>query len=147
MSSWIKRVCPGCGATNIGETEVCLLCQSALPSSVPVQPATLLQQPALQPGAAWHMVVIKGPTLGRVYRLGEKLSLGRDFSNDIQLNDGQVSRKHAVIQQAQDAYVIIDQGSTNGTYVNGQRIDNPTLLAHGTVIAIGFTHFRVQAYS
>jgi hypothetical protein len=147
VSAWIKRVCPGCGATNMGETQVCLLCQHTLPSQVPAQPATLVQQPALQPGTAWHLVVVKGPTLGRVYRLSERLSLGRDFSNDIQLNDGQVSRKHALIQQVQDAYVVIDQDSTNGTFVNDQRIGSPTLLAHGTVITIGFTQFRVQAYS
>jgi len=147
MSAFPKIACPQCGATNIGMTEVCLLCQSPLPSQSPVQPVTLVQKSSVQPDAAWHLVVVKGPTSGRQYQLGERLSLGRDFSNDIQLNDGQVSRKHAVIQHIQEMYVVVDQGSTNGTYVNGQRISKPTILAHGTIIAIGFTHFRVQIHS
>jgi len=147
MSAFPRITCLRCGATNIGMTDICLLCQAPLPAQAPVQPATLVQRESIQPEAAWHLVVVKGPSAGRQYRLGERLSLGRDFSSDIQLNDGQVSRKHAVIQRIQDAYVVVDQGSTNGTYVNGQRISKPTLLAHGTIIAIGFTHFRVQAHS
>ena len=146
MSTSPKIICPQCGATNIGMTAVCLLCQTPLPIQTPVQPVTLVQKGSVQPDAVWQLVVIKGPTSGRQYPLGERLSLGRDFSSDVQLNDGQVSRKHAVIQRMQDVYVVIDQGSTNGTYVNGQRIELPTLLAHGTIIAIGFTHFRVQSH-
>lgn len=147
MSPFLKVTCPRCGATNIGATEVCLLCQSPLPVQPLVQPVTLVQHSSAQPEASWHLVVIKGPATGRQYPLGERLSLGRDFSNDIQLNDGQVSRKHAMIQRIQDVYVVTDLGSTNGTYVNGQRISKPTILAHGTFIAIGFTQFRVQAHS
>ena len=147
MSTFPKVICPQCGATNIGMTAHCLLCQTPLPVQIPVQPVTLVQTGPVKSEADWHLVVIKGPTSGRKYPIGERLSLGRDFSSDIQLNDGQVSRKHAEIQRMQDVYVVIDQGSTNGTYVNGQRIEKPTLLAHGTIIAIGFTHFRVQSHS
>jgi hypothetical protein len=147
MSPFPKIVCPRCGATNIGMMDVCLLCQSPLPFQLPVQPVTLIQHSSAQPEATWYLVVVKGPSVGRRYQLGERLSLGRDFSNDIQLNDGQVSRKHAVIQRVQDIYVVTDQGSTNGTYVNGQRISKPTILSQGTIITIGFTHFRVQAHS
>lgn len=147
MSSFLKVTCPQCGATNVGMSDVCLLCQAPLPFQAPVQAVTLVQKSAVQPEGSWNLVVIKGPTTGRQYPLGERLSLGRDFSSDIQLTDGQVSRKHAVIQRIQDVYVVVDQGSTNGTYVNGQLISKPTILSHGTIIAIGFTHFRVQAHT
>lgn len=147
MSIFPEVTCPQCGATNIGLSDVCLLCQAPLPFQSPVQPATLVQKSAVPSESIWQLVVVKGPSTGRQYQLGERLSLGRDFSSDIQLNDGQVSRKHAVIQRIQDVYVVIDQGSTNGTFVNGQRISRPTILSHGTIITIGFTHFRVQAHA
>jgi len=147
MSAFPKVICPGCGATNIGLQDVCLLCQTPLPNQLPVQPVTLMTTGPVQNEAIWRLVVIKGPAAGRQYQLNDRITLGRDLSSDIQLNDGQVSRKHAVIQRIQDVYVIADQSSTNGTYVNGQRITKPAILAHGTIIAIGFTHFRVQAHS
>jgi hypothetical protein len=147
MSAFPKINCPGCGATNIGMQDVCLLCQTPLPNQLPVQPVTLMTKGAVQNEATWQLVAVKGPATGRQYPLSDRITLGRDLSSDIQLNDGQVSRKHAVIQRIQDVYVITDQHSTNGTYVNGQRITRPTILAHGTLIAIGFTQFRVQAHS
>jgi hypothetical protein len=147
MSADLKITCPSCGATNIGMQDTCLLCQAPLPNQVPVQPVTLVTQESALDQAAWRLVVVKGPASGRQYQLNDRITLGRDFSSDIQLNDGQVSRKHAVIQHIQDVYVITDQHSTNGTYVNGQRISRPTILSHGTIVAIGFTHFRVQAHS
>ena len=147
MSAFPRLVCPGCGATNIGAQGACLLCQAPLPNQLPVQPATLVTKGAMQEGMTWQIVVIKGPITGRQYQLSDRISLGRDLSSDIRLNDGQVSRKHAVIQHIQDFYVITDQKSSNGTYVNGQRINKPTILAHGTIITIGFTHFRVQAHA
>jgi hypothetical protein len=147
MSAYPKIICPGCGATNLGMQELCLLCQTPLPNQLPVQPFTLVTTGTAQNEASWRLVAVKGPVSGRQYQLGDRITLGRDLSSDIQLNDGQVSRKHAVIQRIQDVYVIADQHSTNGTYVNGQRITKPTILAHGTIIAIGFTHFRVLAHT
>jgi hypothetical protein len=147
MSTFPKLICPGCGATNIGMLDACLLCRTPLSGQMPVQPATLVQNDLRKVETNWHLLVIKGPSTGRKYQLGDRISLGRDLSSDIQLNDGQVSRQHAVIQRIQDVYVITDQQSTNGTYVNGQRISKPTILAHGTLISIGFTNFRVQAHS
>jgi hypothetical protein len=147
MSAYPKIICPGCGATNLGNQDVCLLCQTPLPNQLPVQPVTLMTKGTVQNEASWRLVVVKGPATGRQYPLGERITLGRDLSSDIQLNDGQVSRKHAVVQRIQDVYVITDLHSTNGTYVNGQRINKPTILAHGTIIAIGFTHFRMQAHA
>jgi hypothetical protein len=146
MSVFPKIICPGCGATNLGSQDVCLLCQTPLPNQLPVQPVTLMTKGAAQNEAVWRLVAVHGPAIGRQYQLSDRITLGRDLSSDIQLNDGQVSRKHAVIQRIQDIYVITDQRSTNGTFVNGQRITRPTILAHGTIIAIGFTHFRVQAH-
>ena len=55
------------------------------------------------------------------------LSIGRDEAADITLDYGRVSREHAVIVQEGGRYRIRDLGSTNGTYVNGRRVDDEAL--------------------
>ncbi|HEU5099807.1 MAG TPA: FHA domain-containing protein, partial [Roseiflexaceae bacterium] len=64
-----------------------------------------------------------------------QITIGREGS-DIVLDNPQVSRNHATIDQAGDKHVLRDAGSANGTFVNGQRITQHT-LAQGDVIQIG----------
>jgi pSer/pThr/pTyr-binding forkhead associated (FHA) protein len=65
-------------------------------------------------------------------------SLGRAESNQITLQDDTVSRRHAVIQaQGDQEFWLVDFGSRNGSYVNGQRIAQPTRLRDGATLAIG----------
>jgi adenylate cyclase len=69
-------------------------------------------------------------------------SLGRAESNQITLQDDTVSRRHAVIQaQGEQEYWLVDFGSSNGSYVNGQRIAQPTRLRDGATLAIGVTQY------
>jgi predicted component of type VI protein secretion system len=79
-----------------------------------------------------------GPTPGATYPLeGESLTLGREASNHIQINDAEISRRHARLQFQGGKYVIEDLGSTNGTYVNGQRLAAPYVLKPGDLISFG----------
>jgi adenylate cyclase len=65
-------------------------------------------------------------------------SLGRAESNQVTLRGDTVSRRHAVIQaQGDQEYWLVDFGSRNGSYVNGQRIAQPTRLRDGDTLAIG----------
>jgi pSer/pThr/pTyr-binding forkhead associated (FHA) protein len=64
-------------------------------------------------------------------------SLGRSVSNQVPLADERVSRRHAVIQAQEGGYWLVDFGSRNGTYVNDQRIAQPTRLQHGAVVRLG----------
>ena len=65
-------------------------------------------------------------------------SLGRAESNQIMLQDDTVSRRHAVIQaQGDQEFWLVDFGSRNGSYVNGQRIAQPTRLRDGATLTIG----------
>ncbi|MBN2124824.1 MAG: FHA domain-containing protein, partial [Deltaproteobacteria bacterium] len=66
------------------------------------------------------------------------LSIGRSKDSDIALPDHTVSRKHAHIKKTPEGYVIIDQGSHNGTAVNGAKISDH-LLGHNDQIKIGGT--------
>jgi phosphoserine phosphatase RsbU/P len=57
----------------------------------------------------------------------ESTSIGRSADQDLVLHDPRVSRKHAVIVREGDVYAIVDQGSTHGSYVNGERINRADL--------------------
>ena len=74
--------------------------------------------------------------------------IGRDPQSDIYIDDGVVSSEHAVIELTQSSdpkkaaeYTIIDLGSTNKTYVNGEAITRK-VLEHDDVIRIGWNNFR-----
>jgi predicted component of type VI protein secretion system len=66
----------------------------------------------------------------------EVTSLGRDVSNDIVLSDPEVSRQHARITRTPGGYVLEDLGSTNGTFVNGERLVAPRVLSAGDLISL-----------
>src|SRR3974390_3551901 len=64
--------------------------------------------------------------------------IGRSPSNQVVLPSDKISRRHAVIQvQNELEYWLVDFGSRNGTYLNGQRILRPTRLRHGDRLATG----------
>lgn len=71
------------------------------------------------------------PILSRV------ISIGRDPSNDLVLSDSMVSRRHAILEQRDDHYVLRDNNSSNGTMVNGERLEKEQTLRDGDLVAIG----------
>lgn len=73
------------------------------------------------------------------------LTLGRDKNSDIVLADLMVSRNHAVIRRiGTNDYYLIDGGSSNGSYVNQQRVTMPKLLKHGDRIKVGDVEFLFE---
>src|SRR5512137_1947710 len=64
-------------------------------------------------------------------------SIGRSAENDVVLEGGRVSRRHAKLQRAGDDYTIVDLGSHNGTFVNGLRLQQPAVLKPGDEIGVG----------
>ncbi|MBL7685559.1 MAG: FHA domain-containing protein, partial [Deltaproteobacteria bacterium] len=68
--------------------------------------------------------------------LGENNSLGRSPSNDVVLKEAKVSRQHATINYIRGGYVIVDLKSSNGVYVNGEKVEEHE-LQDGDEIAIG----------
>lgn len=88
--------------------------------------------------AMFQFVMRSGPTPGGTFALeGDQLLIGRDASNAIAINDNEVSRKHARLTFQGGKYVIEDLGSTNGTFVNGQRLVSSTVLKPGDVVSLG----------
>jgi len=79
-----------------------------------------------------------GPTPGKTYPLSKaEIYVGRDISNDIAVNDSEISRKHARLTQQGDSFVVEDLGSTNGTFVDAQRLMGPHVLRPGELIMFG----------
>ncbi|MBP7951775.1 MAG: adenylate/guanylate cyclase domain-containing protein [Verrucomicrobiales bacterium] len=65
-------------------------------------------------------------------------TLGRSSANQVVVADEKASRRHAFIHgQGEDEWWLVDQGSSNGTYVNGRRVSLPTRLHHGDRLQIG----------
>ncbi len=90
------------------------------------------------------LIALNGQEKGRKYTLtGEQpVLLGRQ-SDAIRLTDAQTSRKHAEIILQNNTWLIRDLGSTNGTWVNGQKIKQITELEQGDRIVLGRHQFRV----
>ena len=86
------------------------------------------------------MTVRQGPVPGKVFALvKDVMTIGRDMNNDIVINDAEVSRNHARLTSQSGGYLIEDLASTNGTFVNGQRLIGPKLLNPGDVVGLGET--------
>ena len=86
----------------------------------------------------YQLIMRSGPTPGAAYNLeGDQLTIGRDATNDITINDAEISRRHARLTFQGGKYVLEDLGSTNGTFVNGQRLAGPRVLKAGEVVSFG----------
>jgi hypothetical protein len=99
-----------------------------------------------RPPIRGRLTVLRSPALaaGEEYPLDSApVTLGRSGENDVPLaNDDFASSSHARIEPRRDGIWIDDIGSTNGTYVNGERVDGPRRLRAGDVVRIGETDLR-----
>jgi hypothetical protein len=87
---------------------------------------------SLPPIDAW----IELPDQRRLSLAGD-CRIGRGEGNEIVNPDTRISRHHAVVQRQGDRFVLVDFGSTNGTFLNDSRIFKPTKLKDGDVILVG----------
>ena len=86
----------------------------------------------------FQLIMRQGPTPGATFILeGDQLTIGRDSTNEVSINDAEISRRHARLTFQGGKYVLEDLGSTNGTFVNGQRLAGPRVLKTGEVISFG----------
>ncbi len=72
------------------------------------------------------------------------ISIGRDPSNDLVLADSMVSRRHAILEHRDDQYILRDNNSSNGTLVNGDRVDSEKPLRDGDLVGIGSARLLFQ---
>jgi len=89
---------------------------------------------------AYRVMMTHGVITGRVFELNEAIiTVGRDLSNDIVVQDPEVSRYQVRLRRVRQGYSIEDMGSTNGTFVNGIRLAGPIVLNHDDVVKLGST--------
>jgi two-component system NtrC family sensor kinase len=92
------------------------------------------------------LFIIQGRNRGSRYDLttpASVVSIGRETGNVVQLDDNEVSRRHAEIRRVGDAFVVGDLKSSNGTWLNNRRVDRAE-LASGDQIQVGRT---IMVYS
>jgi hypothetical protein len=93
-------------------------------------------RPSVAPPAA-YLQPVGGDMAGRDFTLNKTLvSIGRGLDNDLVIDDPRVSRHHAQITFRHSHYLLRDQRSTNGTFVNGQPVET-VVLASGDRVSIG----------
>jgi hypothetical protein len=113
----------------------------------PQQVASLVQAPSAR--EVGRLVVVSSPSLdeGDIYPLGvTPVSVGRAETNDVTIRrDEYASARHARFEPRREGVYVDDVGSTNGTYVNGERVDHEQLLAPGDVVRIGETDLRFES--
>lgn len=144
--------CNQCGHRNPSESVFCSSCGSLLDRPAD-QTITLAKIDPLQdapgtaddttvhlgdlPAGVASLVVRSGSQAGTSFALqGQVTRLGRHPESEIMLDDITVSRRHAEIVRTDGGYVIRDDGSLNGTYVNAQRVERAA-LSQGDEIQIG----------
>ena len=90
-------------------------------------------------------VVVEGDShRGRSFSLENELVIGRADNCHLVLDDSYVSQVHARIFPRGDSFLVEDLGSTNGTYLNRQRITSPSELQRGDRVKIGKTVLEMR---
>jgi ABC-2 type transport system ATP-binding protein len=97
--------------------------------------------------SAVRLRVIEGPAAGREIELDDELLIGRSSAADSPLgDDSELSRRHARLSvDAHGSVVVEDLGSTNGTFLNGKRINAPSTLGRGDHLRLGLNVLELAA--
>ena len=147
--------CPECGIRNSEGASFCVRCGASLLADQPESATTLSYVPGQDDGDVKAFaacsddgcLVIRsgGGRAGETYVLHEeRIAIGRHPDAAIFLDDVTVSRNHAVVVREGDVWVIHDEGSLNGTFINRRRGER-TVLSDGDEIQIGKYKLTVLA--
>ncbi len=101
------------------------------------------EDPRSDNNMAYQITVVEGPDAGRTFVIedGKTLTIGRGAQSDTQLADGTVSRVHCALERHQNTVTIKDLGSSSGTFVNGNKLDQAEIKI-GSVIQVGDSVLR-----
>ncbi len=89
------------------------------------------------------LVAKNGPLAGQRLEVDDELSVGR-VEGDVVVEDAELSRRHAVFRVVDGALEVEDLGSTNGTFVEGRRIEGATRVDNGARVKIGISLFVAE---
>jgi hypothetical protein len=139
--------CPECGHQNPEAANFCARCGAHLAKEESGDTTQTFSAIEEADDVTAEDVGVDGPALvvrsggGRsgetFHPQGERTTIGRSPDCGIFLDDVTVSRKHAVLVERDGGFVIEDQGSLNGTFVNRSRIEGEQRLSDGDEVQIG----------
>jgi pSer/pThr/pTyr-binding forkhead associated (FHA) protein len=92
----------------------------------------------------WAIVADSGPEKGQVISIKEKVSIGRALDCDISILEPGLSRQHAELEIVDDELIIRDLGSSNGTYLNGDKVTQ-SVCRGGDVLQFERVKFTIQS--
>jgi pSer/pThr/pTyr-binding forkhead associated (FHA) protein len=93
----------------------------------------------------FQLVVVQGRSRAKVVRLGSGSStMGRQQGCQVRINSSQVSRKHCELFEKLGHLLVKDLGSSNGTFVNGKKINQQQVLEIGDELSVGPIRFRIE---
>lgn len=144
--------CTNCGRRNASDSNFCSTCGTPLerPADDPVTVTFQLDDPttdAVEDEVAFDLgdmpvdggllIAVRGPIAGaRLALTKDTTTAGRHPKSDLFLDDITVSRRHAEFVRTGEGFVLRDAGSLNGTYLNGERVEEAP-LANGDEVQIG----------
>src|SRR3954469_701274 len=92
----------------------------------------------------YELVIVQGRSVSSTLKLGEGVTtIGRHDECNLRIKSSQVSRRHCELFEKKGLLLVKDLGSSNGTLVNGKRIQAQRVLEPGDELSIGPVHFRV----
>lgn len=130
-----KKFCGECGQPVVVEPP-----PTEAPPPIPDDIPTQLAYEPTPPEEVW---VLSRPGQEPIV-LGESTLFGRGTECDYMLDDTQASRRHALIEKGEEGYTLTDQDSSNGTFVDEERLYGSVLLTEGDTIRIGQTTFTFE---
>jgi ABC transport system ATP-binding/permease protein len=113
---------------------------------IPAQTTVGMPQAPQQTGSGPRLVALSGPYAGQTFAVSPDgpTTVGRDPSRTVQLPmDSTVSRMHARIENEGGAFIVYDEGSSNGTSVNGARVTRQQ-ISPGDTVEFGSSGFRFE---
>ena len=133
-------ICPVCSVQNAAGANFCSACGSVLPEDDELATGTypIVGVDVPGTGEVGQLIVTRGGTAGARFALdADTIQIGRHPDSDIFLDDVTVSRRHAEVRRESDGqYHLVDAGSLNGTYMDGDRIET-ALLREGAQVQVG----------
>ena len=121
-------LCTGCGKQNSNANWFCTFCGDSISNSCVVGRMVLLDDKE-----------------GEEYLFADvERFIGREAGNDIVIVDTQMSARHVRVSQANGEFWVEDLHSTNGTFVNGRRIEARTRLCNDDLLKMGRTLFKFE---
>ena len=136
-SQRIPVYCSDCGADNDPDYSFCLNCGASLPVT-----KTIVMASIAHPTRPRLRLLVKGDDSGPTYEIKNEASIGRTEGSITFPHDGLMSSRHARILKNGADYVLVDEASSNGTFI---RIERETKLEPGDVILVGGQLLRFEA--